>query len=199
VTWQAPTPQVVVPPPVIGALLHPLTVLQLSMVQTLLSSQLSGGPLVQTPVWQVSVCVQASPSVHAVPSALAGFEQVPVAGLQTPTLWHWSDAVHVTELPPVQMPVWQVSVCVQASPSVQAEPSALAGFEQVPVAGLQTPTLWHWSDAVHVTPAHKSAPPQTPLVQTSEVVNGLPSSHAVPLGAFGFEHAPVPPLQTPAT
>jgi hypothetical protein len=36
-----------------------------------------------------------------------------------------------------------VSVCVQALPSLQAEPSAFAGFEQVPVAGSQTPATWH--------------------------------------------------------
>jgi len=40
---------------------------------------------------------------------------------------------------PVQVPVWQVSVCVQALPSLQDEPSAAAGFEQTPLCGLQVP------------------------------------------------------------
>jgi hypothetical protein len=43
---------------------------------------------VHTPAWQVSVCVQALPSLQAVPSAAFGFEQTPVAGLQTPAAWH---------------------------------------------------------------------------------------------------------------
>jgi hypothetical protein len=87
----------------------------------------------------VSVCVHALPSLHALPSGLAGFEQVPVAGLQVPALWHWSCAVHTTGLLPVQVPVWQVSVRVQALPSLQALPLGLAGFEHAPVAGLQVP------------------------------------------------------------
>jgi hypothetical protein len=36
----------------------------------------------------VSTCVHALPSLHAVPSALGGFEQIPSAGLQVPALWH---------------------------------------------------------------------------------------------------------------
>jgi hypothetical protein len=42
----------------------------------------------QTPVWQASVCVHASPSSHDEPSAAAGSLQVPVEGLHTPTAWH---------------------------------------------------------------------------------------------------------------
>jgi len=44
---------------------------------------------------------------------------------------------------PVHVPAWQVSLWVQASPSLQAEPSALLGFEQVPVPALQMPAAWH--------------------------------------------------------
>src|SRR5439155_769039 len=39
--------------------------------------------------------------------------------------------------------------------------------------------------------ATTSEPPHTPFVQTSPTVQGLPSLHAVPLGAGGFVHAPV--------
>ena len=117
---------------------------------------------------QASVWVQASPSVQAEPSGLfgvvqapvpgsqvpatlhsstgvqtsgffGGFEQCPVDGLQVPTRWHWSIAAHSTGFVPTQAPAWQVSVWVQASPSVQAAPSALFGLEQAPVAGSQTP------------------------------------------------------------
>ena len=42
----------------------------------------------QAPDWHVSVCVQASPSLHAVPFAAAGFEHAPVAGLHVPATWH---------------------------------------------------------------------------------------------------------------
>ena len=56
------------------------------------------------PVWHVSVCVQALPSLQEVPLGAFGFEQVPVVGLQVPAMWHWSLAMHVTGLEPVQAP-----------------------------------------------------------------------------------------------
>src|SRR5262249_5973257 len=59
-------------------------------------------------------------------------------------------------------------------------PSALAGLEQVPVAGLQVPAAWHWSWAVQAT----GVPAQTPWVQTSLVVQASPSSQGV-LSAIG--------------
>ena len=40
---------------------------------------------------------------------------------------------------PVQAPFWQVSVWVQASPSLQKAPFRLGGSEHVPVTGLQMP------------------------------------------------------------
>ncbi len=44
------------------------------------------------------------------------------------------------------------------------------------------------------------APPRHwPLAQASLVVQALPSLHAVPSGAAGFEHWPVPASQVPAT
>src|SRR5438132_962729 len=97
----------------------------------------------QAPAWQVSVWVQASPSVHALPFGLAGVEQTPLAGSQTPATWHWSGAAQTTGIAPTQAPAWQESLCVQASPSLQAVPFGLAGLEQVPVAGSQVPATWH--------------------------------------------------------
>jgi hypothetical protein len=41
------------------------------------------------------------------------------------------------------VPFWQVSVRVQALPSLQVVPLAAFGFEQVPVFGSQTPATWH--------------------------------------------------------
>ena len=50
--------------------------------------QVTGLLPAQVPLWQLSVCVHPSPSSHAVPSAAAGFEHVPVAGSQAPSSWH---------------------------------------------------------------------------------------------------------------
>jgi hypothetical protein len=46
--------------------------------------------------------VQASPSLHDDPLAFTGFEQTPPE--QVPAVWHWSDAVHVMEFVPTQVP-----------------------------------------------------------------------------------------------
>jgi len=59
---------------------------------------------VQTPDWQVSVCVQALPSLHKKPPILfVAAEQTPVPGLHVPALWHWS-AVQTTGFEPVHTP-----------------------------------------------------------------------------------------------
>jgi hypothetical protein len=50
--------------------------------------QTTGFVPVQTPTWQVSDCVQAFPSLHAVPSPAIGFEHSPVPGLHVPATWH---------------------------------------------------------------------------------------------------------------
>src|SRR5262245_8923665 len=101
--------------------------------------------LVHTPATHASLSVQALPSVHGLPSGLAGFEQ-PVTGLQTPPLWHWSIGVHTRGLPPVHTPLWQVSPCVQGLPSSHAEPLGLGtSAEHMPLAGLHVPARWHWS------------------------------------------------------
>jgi len=98
---------------------------------------------VHIPAWQVSLCVQALPSSQAAPSGFAGLEHVPVAGSQLPAAWHWSAAAQTTGFMPVHVPAWQVSLCVQALPSLQAAPSGFAGLEHVPVAGSQLPAAWH--------------------------------------------------------
>jgi len=92
---------------------------------------------------QTSLAVHRFASSHAVPSAFAGFEHAPVAGLHVPATWHWSCAAHTTGLAPTQAPAWQVSDCVQRLPSSHAAPLAAAGFEHTPVAGLHAPVTWH--------------------------------------------------------
>ena len=91
----------------------------------------------------MSVWVQALPSSQAAPSDLLGVEQSPLCGSQTPASWHWSTAGHSIGFAPVQVPAWHESLCVQALPSLQAEPSCFAGFEQLPVAGSQTVSYTH--------------------------------------------------------
>ena len=97
----------------------------------------------QTPAWQVSLCVQALPSLQAAPSGLTGFEQAPVCGSHVPASWQASGAAQVTAFPPVQTPAEHVSVRVQALPSSQAVPFGFCGFEHVPVCGSQVPGAWH--------------------------------------------------------
>jgi hypothetical protein len=131
----------------------------------------------QVPFWQVSVWVQALPSLQAVSLAFGGLEHCPVAGLHVPASWHWSEAVQTTEVPAVQTPFWQVSVWVQALPSLQDAPLVLFGLEHSPVAGSQVPAMWQASRAVQTfgVPAV-----QTPFWQVSLIVQGLPSLQAVP-------------------
>src|SRR3972149_4776397 len=125
----------------------------------------------QTPTWQVSVCVQRSPSLQAAPSGFGGSEQTPVAGLQVPASWHWSLAVQTTGFKPTQVPRWRVSAWVRRSESLQVAPSGLGGSEQTPVAGLQVPASWHWSLAVQTT---GFKPTQVPSWQVSVWVQRSP-------------------------
>src|SRR6185295_4966225 len=130
----------------------------------------TGLPPVQVPPWHVSVRVQALPSLQLVPSLAFGLEHVPVAVSQAPATWHWSEAVHVTGLAPVQTPTWHVSVRVQPLPSLHVVPFGAAGLEHVPVAGSHTPATWHWSDGAHWT----GLPPvQTPAWHASVRVQPL--------------------------
>src|SRR5207245_8992487 len=91
------------------------------------------------PSWHSSLRSSALPSLQAAPSGFAGFEHAPVAGSQAPASWHWSAGAQVTGFVPPHSPAWQVSVRVQALPSLQAAPSGFAGFEQAPVAGAAAP------------------------------------------------------------
>ena len=51
--------------------------------------------------------------------------------------------MHTTGLLAVQLPDWQVSVRVQAFPSLQVVPFGASGFEQAPVEVSHTPATWH--------------------------------------------------------
>src|SRR5439155_19132999 len=128
---------------------------------SVLQQPATGGPP-HVPAEHASGLVQALPSLHAVPLLAFGLEHWPVAVSQVPATWHWSSAVQTTGFEPVQVPPWQVSVCVQALPSLQAVPLLASGLEHWPVAGLQVPATWHWSEAVQTTGLE---PVQVPLWQ----------------------------------
>jgi len=83
-------------------------------------------PPTQVPAWQLSNGVQALPSLHALPSGLAGLEHMPVAGLHVPGSWQASSGVHVTGAPGAHVPDWQVSDWVQLLPSLQEVPLGAA-------------------------------------------------------------------------
>jgi hypothetical protein len=147
------------------------------------------------PAWHDEACVQALLSLHTAPSTMGGLLHTPVAGLQMPAMWHWSEAVQTTGFDPVHVPFWHVSVCVQEFPSPeQAVPFALFGFVHAPVAGWQTPGSWHSSSAVHWIGFE---PVQTPIWQLLAWVHGLLSLHTVPSGAEGLSHPPVAGSQVP--
>jgi hypothetical protein len=102
-----------------------------------LAVQTTGFAPAQIPVWHESVCVQAFPSLHAVPLAAFGFEHAPVPGLQESVVQALL-SLQFTGFAPTHTPAWQPSLCVQASPSVHADPSALIGLEQTPVSASRT-------------------------------------------------------------
>jgi hypothetical protein len=147
--------------------------------QALVEAQEIGFAPVQMPATQVSVSVHRFPSLQATPSGAEGLLHCPSIGLQTPATWHWSDALHTIGLAPMHTPARQLSLKVQAFPSVQMEPSAAFGLLHCPFAGLQIPARWHWSDALH---AMGFEPVHTPDWHESKVVQAFPSLHAVPFG-----------------
>jgi hypothetical protein len=86
----------------------------------------TGAPAVHAPAWQVSPCVQALPSSHAVPLGLCTFAHWPVAGLHTPAVWQASPAGQTTGAPAVQAPAWHVSPLVQPLASSHVVPSGFS-------------------------------------------------------------------------
>ena len=91
----------------------------------------------------------------------------------------------------MHMPIRQVCPGIP-----HAVPLAASGFEQTPVVGSHDPATWHSSSAVQVLLV---PPPQTPAWQVLPDVHWFVSLQAVPSMASGFEHAPVPGSQVPAT
>ena len=147
---------------------------------------------VQVPARQLSPSVHRFASLQAVASGATGFVQMPVAGWQTPAVWHWSEAAQVLAVPAVQVPARQVSPSVHAFASLQTVASGAAGFEQAPVAGLQVPATWHWSEAAQVTGVPV---PQTPMEHISAPLQALLSLQDVP-DRGEFTQVPLPPHES---
>ena len=120
---------------------YPVLGSQLSFVHVFPSSQFGETVPTQMPARHVSVCVHASSSLQLVPSGAGELEQLPFVGSHVPAAWHWSVALQTTGLLPMHTPAWQLSVRVQALPSLQVVPSAAGGFEQAPLAGLHVPAM----------------------------------------------------------
>jgi hypothetical protein len=82
----------------------PVPGLQVSVVQVLLSLQLTGSEPAHAPDWHESVCVHAFPSEQGAPLGAFGFEHTPVAVLQVPTRWQASLALQTIGFEPVHVP-----------------------------------------------------------------------------------------------
>ena len=104
-----------------------------------------------------------------------GFEQTPVAVLHVPAVWHLSDAVQVTAAPPVHVPAWQVSLVVQAFPSLHAVLLVDEDPAQLPLA----PQVWHCGQ--------EEVPQQKPLRQKVPLVQVTLPAQAWPSGAVDWQ------------
>jgi hypothetical protein len=89
-------------------LTQPVVVLQVSVVQTLESLQLSGVPFVHVPLWQVSAPLQTLPSLHEAPLATGVCTQ-PVLALHV-SMVQTLESLQLSGVPAVQVPLWHVSV-----------------------------------------------------------------------------------------
>jgi hypothetical protein len=105
---------------------QPKTGSQLSVVHTLLSSQLRGVPAVHTPLWHVSAPLQTSPSAHEVPLSTGVFWQ-PEAGSQLSVVQTLPSS-QLRGVPAVQTPAWQLSAPLHTSASAHAVPLGTGTF-----------------------------------------------------------------------
>src|SRR5438552_1407737 len=113
---------------------QPVDGLQVSSVQGLPSSQLGAAPPTHRPPLQVSLGVQAFPSLQA---ALLLVWAQPVDGLQVSSVQSLPSS-QLRATPPMHCPPLQVSLVVQALPSLQA--TWLAVWTQ-PLAGSQLSSM----------------------------------------------------------
>jgi hypothetical protein len=143
---------------------------QPSSVQPSASLQSSGAPGTHAPPAHVSFVVQASSSLHGRP--LFVWVQ-PIAESQVSVV-QTLPSLQLAGAPPTQLPPEQVSLVVQALPSLHG---SLFGVCTQPLAGSQ-------ESVVHGLPSLQriDVPAQLPLVHLSPLVQALLSSHGVLLG-----------------
>jgi hypothetical protein len=125
----------------------PVAASQLPAIWQAVSGQGTAPAPTHMPAWapppQLSVGVQALPSLQLVPGSLFGTLHTPSAGSQAAGSWHWPPPpVHETAVP-AQAPARQASAFVQRFMSLQVLPSALGGLVQRPVVRSQVPASWH--------------------------------------------------------
>jgi len=135
---------------------QPVAGLQVSSVHTFPSSQLGDAPPTHLPPLHLSLVVQASPSLHG--AVLFVWKQ-PVAGLQVSSVQTLPSS-QLSAGPPTQPPLLQVSLVVQAFPSLQG--AVLALWTQ-PVLGLQVSSVQTLPSSqlgarppTHTPPPHRS-------------------------------------------
>lgn len=150
----------------------PVTASQVSAVQESASSQDMGWPE-HCPAWQRSAEVQALPSEHAVPSAAAECAHAPLRARHSSSVQLSESAQDSGE--PAQTPAEHRSEVVHGLPSEQGAPSA-AALKTHPVPATH-------SSRVQALPSLQltKAPVHEPVLQVSDWVQMLLSSHAVPL------------------
>src|SRR5262244_1103690 len=103
-----------------GVLTQPFTGSHVSVVQTLLSLQLSGVPAMHVPLRQLSAPLQTVPSRHAVPFSTGEVVQ-PDEGLQ-PSVVQGLLSLQTSGVPVRQVPPRHVSGPLQTLPSLHEEP-----------------------------------------------------------------------------
>jgi hypothetical protein len=156
---------------------HPKTRLQLSLVQTLLSLQLSGVPAVHTPLWQVSLPLHTFPSKHDVPFR-AGVLAQPFTGSQLSVV-QTLPSLQLRAVPAVHAPLWQVSLPLQTLPSLHEVPFSTGVFVH-PKTGSQLSVVQTLASLqLSGVPAV-----QIPLWQVSLPLHTLPSLHEVPFSTW---------------
>jgi hypothetical protein len=137
--------------------------------------------------------VQIWPSSQLLPVSGSAV-QPPADSLQMPSL-HWSaNEEQSGGGPPVQVPVWHVSLVVHASPSSQLLPVSGSAV-QPPADSLQMPSL-HWS--ANEEQSGGGPPTQVPVWQASAVVQTRPSLQGVSFMTGSAVHPPAVSRQTPS-
>ena len=153
--------------------------MQLSVVQTFESLQLSAVPAVHTAAWQVSAPLQKLPSAQLVPFARGAFWQ-PDVGLQLSVVQAF-ESLQLSAVPAAHVPLWQVSAPLHTVVSAHDVPFVTAVFRQ-PKTGSQLSVVQTFESLQFgaVPGAHVASR------QISGPLQKLPSEQPVPFVTGGF-------------